>query len=143
MHTRSPWKRAYSPWKHEVSHCESVPSAMVKEPVSPSSIVDEDHYHQRHPEQVKGEEKGGEGRRRGRGKGSHDDAKQQMETSIALITYISTDIHTYIIPPHISMQCHNLYTYVYIHTYIIIYAYIRIYILYVCSRYTHTRQVDV
>ena len=97
MHTRSPWKRAHSPWKHEVSHCESVPSAVVKEPVAPSSIVDKYHYHQRHPEQVKGEERGGGRETKGREEVSHGDAKQQMEMSIALIKYINTGIHTYII----------------------------------------------
>ena len=45
LYTRSPWRQACSPWKHEISHCESIPSTVVEEPVPTPSVVDKDHYY--------------------------------------------------------------------------------------------------
>lgn len=41
------------PWKHEVCDSEAIPGWMTKEPVAPTPVVNENHYHQTQSIEIK------------------------------------------------------------------------------------------
>lgn len=48
------------PGEHEVSHSETIPLAVIEEPVPTTTVVDKDHYHKREAVGVEGGEGGRE-----------------------------------------------------------------------------------